>query len=130
MPLRDHFRPPLENRRHWEGFHGHWPSMMVNALARRLPRRYFAEPRIHLGASAEIDVLPAEAVYEVQVFDEKRGSRLVAAVEIVAPANKDRPEKRRAFVAKCAALLRNRVWSRSSMWSRPAISTSTATCWN
>lgn len=29
----------------------------------------------------------------------------VAAVEIVSPANKDRPEHRRMFVAKCAALL-------------------------
>jgi hypothetical protein len=33
----------------------------------------------------------------------------VAAVEIVSPANKDRPEHRRAFVAKCAALLQNHV---------------------
>ena len=35
--------------------------------------------------------------------------RVVAAVEIVSPANKDRPEHRRAFVAKCAALLQERV---------------------
>jgi hypothetical protein len=34
---------------------------------------------------------------------------LVAVVEIVSPANKDRPEKRRAFVGKCAALLRKGV---------------------
>ena len=33
----------------------------------------------------------------------------MAAVEIVSPANKDRPEHRRAFVAKCAALLQDRV---------------------
>ncbi len=33
----------------------------------------------------------------------------MAAVEIVSPANKDRPEHRRAFVAKCAGLLRERV---------------------
>jgi hypothetical protein len=32
-----------------------------------------------------------------------------AAVEIVSPANKDRPEHRRTFVAKCAALLQNHV---------------------
>jgi hypothetical protein len=30
-------------------------------------------------------------------------------VEIVSPANKDRPENRRAFVTKCAALLQKRV---------------------
>jgi Protein of unknown function (DUF4058) len=33
----------------------------------------------------------------------------MAAIEIVSPANKDRPEHRRAFVAKCAALLQKRV---------------------
>ncbi len=31
------------------------------------------------------------------------------AVEFVSPANKDRPEHRRAFVAKCAALLQEQV---------------------
>src|SRR5205085_5235951 len=30
---------------------------------------------------------------------------LVAAVELVSPGNKDRPESRRAFATKCAALL-------------------------
>ena len=53
--------------------------------------------------------LPSESVYEVRVFDQERGSRLVAAIEIVSPANKDRPEHRRAFVAKCEALLQEQV---------------------
>jgi hypothetical protein len=149
MPLRDHFRAPLDDMRHWEGFHATWPVMMVALLRRRLPRRYFAEPRVHSGSSAEIDVatfeneeedelaagagngngggvatavwapprptltvatdLPAQDVYEVRIYDEKRHSRLVAAVEIVSPANKDRPEHRRAFVAKCVGLLKERV---------------------
>jgi hypothetical protein len=47
--------------------------------------------------------------YEVLVYDQSRGRMLVAAVEIVSPANKDRSENRRAFVAKCAALLQQRV---------------------
>jgi hypothetical protein len=47
--------------------------------------------------------------YEIRVFDTKRACRLVAAVEIVSPANKDRPEHRQAFVAKCLALLQQRV---------------------
>jgi hypothetical protein len=47
--------------------------------------------------------------YEVLVYDQSRGRILVAAVEIVSPANKDRPENRRAFVAKCAALLQKHV---------------------
>lgn len=148
MPLRDHFRPPLDDETQWEGFHGGWPMMIVAQLGRVLPRRYVAAPRVHSGAAVEIDVaayekdeagpsassasqdnggiavavwtpprptlavttdLPALSEYEVRVYDSKRGRRLVAAVEIVSPANKDRPEHRNAFVAKCFALLQNRV---------------------
>ncbi len=47
--------------------------------------------------------------YEVRVYDVRRERRLVAAVEIISPANKDRPENRHQFTAKCAALLRRRV---------------------
>lgn len=43
--------------------------------------------------------------YEVRVYDERHGRRLVAAVEIVSPRNKDRPDARAAFVSKCHALL-------------------------
>lgn len=146
MPLRDHFRPPLDERRHWEGMHGMWPAMIVLNLRGKLPAGYFAEPTVHPGRSAEIDVVtfeeeaagaarrgegnggvatavwapprptlvvatdwPAQDVYEVRVYDARRRARLVAAVEIVSPANKDRPESRRAFMAKCAGLLRERV---------------------
>jgi hypothetical protein len=52
---------------------------------------------------------PDQYEYEVLVFDEERDRRLVAAVELVSPANKDRPEPRRAFVTKCAALLRQGI---------------------
>lgn len=47
--------------------------------------------------------------YQVRVYDALHGRRLVAAVEIINPANKDRPENRAQFIAKCAALLRQRV---------------------
>ena len=47
--------------------------------------------------------------YEVLVFDDERERTLVAAVEFVSPANKDRPEHRQAFVTKCAALLQKGV---------------------
>ncbi len=47
--------------------------------------------------------------YEVFVYDTHPGRRLVAAIEIVSPSNKDRPEHRRAFVAKCAGLLKDHV---------------------
>lgn len=40
---------------------------------------------------------------EVQVFATTTGATLVAAIELVSPGNKDRPETRRAFAAKCVA---------------------------
>jgi Protein of unknown function (DUF4058) len=52
---------------------------------------------------------PDEYEYEVRIFDVERERRLVAAIEFVSPANKDRPESRDSFVAKCAALLRKGV---------------------
>ena len=49
------------------------------------------------------------AEYEVKIYDARRNRRLVAAIEIVSPANKDRFESRNAFVVKCIALLREGV---------------------
>src|SRR4051794_33581569 len=46
---------------------------------------------------------------EVLVFSGESGPTLVAAVELVSPGNKDRPEYRRAFAAKCAAYLQQGV---------------------
>jgi hypothetical protein len=108
MPLRDHFRPPVSKRASWEGLHGQWPAMIVQHLSPVLPDGYMAEPRVHLGPYFEIDVTD-QYEYEVLVFDQERDRRLVAAVELVSPANKDRPESRRALVTKCAALLRQGV---------------------
>lgn len=52
---------------------------------------------------------PDEYEYEVRIFDQERERTLVAAIELVSPANKDRQESREAFVAKCAALLRKGI---------------------
>ncbi len=52
---------------------------------------------------------PDQDEYEVRIYDERHGRRLVAAIELISPANKDRPESRRAFVGKVAALLQRNV---------------------
>ncbi|MCI0681050.1 MAG: DUF4058 family protein [Gemmataceae bacterium] len=52
---------------------------------------------------------PEQYAYEVLIFDLERERQLVAAVEIVSPANKDRPESRQLFVAKCYNLLQKDV---------------------
>jgi hypothetical protein len=42
---------------------------------------------------------------EVQVFATVTGATLVGAIELVSPGNKDRPETRQAFAAKCVSYL-------------------------
>jgi hypothetical protein len=147
MPLRDHFRPPVEDKHSWDELHGMWPAVIVQQLYTILPEGYTAAPRVHLGTAFEIDLstheqdqsapreepdignrgvavatwapprptftLEAELAdqdeYEVRVYDSRHGRRLVAAIEILSPSNKDRPESRRTFVAKVAALLQHDV---------------------
>src|SRR5262249_39046888 len=66
----------------------------------------WAPPQLTLAIATD---LPDQDEYEVRVYDNKRPRRLVAAMEIVNPANKDRREHRRVFAARCAALLRQHV---------------------
>jgi Protein of unknown function (DUF4058) len=42
---------------------------------------------------------------EVLIFEDEGGTRLVAAIELVSPANKDREGHRHAFAIKCASYL-------------------------
>ena len=147
MPLRDHFRSPLDDVHSWDELHGMWPAMIVRALAEILPEPYFAAPGVHLGTLYEIDIstyrerelpsaegpnvaqgglalaayapgqptltveprLPKQDVYEVRIYDSRRKRRLVAAIEIVSPSNKDRGETRGSFLSKVAALLEHGV---------------------
>lgn len=43
--------------------------------------------------------------YEIRIYETEGGYRLVAAVELVSPSNKDRTRHRRAFALKCAGYL-------------------------
>lgn len=47
--------------------------------------------------------------FEVRIFSTVSGLLLVGAIELVSPGNKDRPEERRAFAAKCASYLHEGV---------------------
>jgi len=128
MPLRDHFRPPVSRRRSWEEIHGMWPARLVMQLKKALPPGYESGPIVHLGAQAEVEIvaydqdefatgslaaptlaveteIPDDDEYEVRIYDAERERTLVAVIELVSPANKDRPDKRNRFVAKCSALL-------------------------
>lgn len=57
-------------------------------------------------ATARLDFKSPD-IFEVQVLEEAGGPRLVAAIELVCPANKNRPSHRRAFAVKCASYLQS-----------------------
>ncbi|WP_439620252.1 DUF4058 family protein [Gemmata sp.] len=144
MPLRDHFRSPVNDTHSWDEVHGQWPGEIVRDLTTILPAGFRAAPKVHLGSAFEVDVggydldsrdpdavpdprgspatlaalsptLTVEAElsdqdeYEVRIYDTERGRQLVAAIEIVSPANKDRPNTREVFVGKVASLLQQGV---------------------
>ncbi len=47
--------------------------------------------------------------FEVRVFSTLASNSLVAAIELISPANKDRADERRAFACKCASYLHQGV---------------------
>lgn len=129
VPLLDHFHPPLSKRRHCHSFHKSWATYLSSQLNALLPEGYFAEANVQYGI--EIDVATfeepgigdsaagwvppppsvsvplelSEAVVEVGIFSRSGGPVLAGAIELVSPANKDRPAHRDALVTKCAAYL-------------------------
>jgi hypothetical protein len=60
---------------------------------------------------APAQVVPAvfPDTFEVRVFATIAGLTLVAAIELISPGNKDRPEERKAFAVKCASYLHQGV---------------------
>jgi hypothetical protein len=47
--------------------------------------------------------------FEIKVISNREGPRLVAAIELVSPRNKERPEARRTFAIKCVSYLNQGV---------------------
>lgn len=116
---------------------GMWAGKLAAAISRRLPEGWFAAPTVHW--NMEVDVATFEQrgrlqlagpaaqplaipeptqtvafafttdVVEVQVYHDLGELIRAGAIEFISPANKDRPETREAFVAKCDALLRDEV---------------------
>jgi hypothetical protein len=71
-----------------------------NGATAVLPVRTWAPPEPSLFMPAAFP-----DTFEVRIIDTEAGPRLAAAIELVSPANKDRPEHRRAFAVKCASYL-------------------------
>lgn len=103
MPILDHFHPPLYPKHSWESFHMRWAAAIADALDQRLPQELFAEVHTHLGTQVSCDDL------EVRILGKRGDSRVTGVVKLVTPQNKDRPDARSSFAAKCAAYLQRGV---------------------
>jgi hypothetical protein len=57
-----------------------------------------------LPQTALLPVMPAD-VFAVQILTDEEGPRLVGAVELVSPSNKDRPGNRHTFTVECGSYL-------------------------
>ena len=138
MPLLDHFHPPLYPTRQWTGFHSSWAVTIAGDLNTFLPKGYFAEPNIHFNIEVDVASMrkpgaewpdefdqarrwqpgaPAATIpfvmttdeVEILVYESAGGAVLTGAIELVSPANKDRPEARNDFNAKCQSYLKTGI---------------------
>jgi hypothetical protein len=97
MPLRDHFPSPWADENLWEGFHSAWVNTIVRHLnGDQLSTDYRAIPHADYRSQR----------YGVDVVDDRRNMRLVAAVELATPGNKEQPEP---FTSNCAARLQSQA---------------------
>jgi len=133
--LQDHFHPPLSERRHWHSFHNSWATYLSSQLNELLPSGYFAEANVQFGIEIDVaafdehefqkqppgsfwqpppphsshSITLGEPIVEIGIFSQSGGPTLAGAIELVSPANKDRPDNRAAFVSKCAAYIQQGI---------------------
>lgn len=138
MPILDHLSEEIYNIVDFRSFHNSWAVHIAGDLNKRLPKGFRATPHAQLG-SREVDVktdryltldeqeqlisryqpptplITSRATFpipkiEVFVKDVRRAEQItVGVIEIVSKGNKDRPESRDAFVAKCNNLLSDEI---------------------
>jgi len=132
--LLDHFHRPLADLG-WKGFHHQWAAILAAELNTRLPPGWRAQAEIEFGVEVDVGVVEAKGqadsadqttlqeswippspmmtipfipppdIVEVQIINRSYSPSLVGAIELVSPANKDRPDHRGAFVSKCLSIL-------------------------
>ena len=137
MPILDHLSEEISDIAEFQSFHNAWAVEIAYGLNKVLPKGFRAKPHAQIGIR-EVDVRAdrslspdekhelvsryqppppfamTQAVFppelEVFVVDvRRRTQRTVGVVEIVSAGNKDRPESKNDFVAKCSNLLSQEV---------------------
>jgi hypothetical protein len=120
----------------WEGMHLYWLTELARLLRTRLPAGYRAvigaSPLVAIGGAVskpdvavtppappvstapmtnwepDVEVPVATLVEEHSVWVEQAG-RLIAAIELISPRNKDRPTAREQYAARYVSYLRSGV---------------------
>jgi len=137
MPILDHLNEEITDIVEFNSFHHHWAAHIAEDLNKILPRGFRARAHAWIGVK-EVDVrtdksltadekkqlmpqykLPvplaetrAEFPIDSQVFVEnvrRRRQKTVGVIEIVSAGNKDRPDNRNTFVAKCRSFLSHEI---------------------
>ena len=130
MPLLDHFHPPVRSAMQWGSFASAWTNHIGDQVVALLPDEFLLDQAIKPSVRDSVDVdatrhtervspwystyQPGEPFatrptlfpdrFEVLVSREFGGRHLVAAIEIVAPGNKE-PAGCVAFASKVASYL-------------------------
>jgi hypothetical protein len=120
MPLFDHFQPPIYPQRQISSFLCNWATRLADFLNERMTSDFSALEFVRSRSRVWIDIDECEQAvpgpghtmptvfpdtYEVCVNRTVDSNQLVAAIELISPGNKDRPDQRRAFATKCANYL-------------------------
>ena len=132
MPVVDHFSPKIRAISRFHSFHNAWATHIAGDLNAILPENFIAEPNVQIGSLIEIDVQASELLTEgenrlirqyqvpptttslpvsfpdeteIYIVDLDAARQTVGVIEIVSPANKDKPQHRDTFIAKCLNLI-------------------------
>lgn len=84
------------------------PQVLREVAAPYLVRPTDQEPKLEWSPPQpryNIPFQPSDERVEVRIYNGQAGPVLVGAIELVSPANKDRPSERSTFVSKCEAYL-------------------------
>ena len=101
MPLRDHFRAPLDNSHSWEELHGQWPAVIVQQLRKKLPAAYEAAPGFHSGSQVEVATFERDESPSFSASEENGGVALATTVWAPpSPVSLSRPRCLRACLQR------------------------------
>ena len=136
MPVLDHSDSLVQDAVAFSSIHNALANNISTDLNEILPEGFAAHPHVSLGRGWEADVItqeeldfakdfvpyqpppcsgiskvvfPTSVSVVINYLRNRTREKIVAAIEIVSPANKDREPRRQAFLAKCHSYLQENI---------------------